>query len=958
MNTVHFRSCLRFVAVAIALALGTTALPATAQNAQTGTIRGRVTAGTDLRPLAGAQVSVPGTGRGSLTNSRGEFLIVGVPAGPQTVRVQMIGYSTGEKQATVAADQAVSLDFQMEQEALALDEVVVTGTAGAARRREIGNSISSVRSETLEKETILSTQDALTGNTPSLQVNLNGGEPGASGSIRIRGSNSMTQGNRPLIYVDGVRIESGTFEGTMSNQSASPLDDINPNDIERIEVIKGASATTLYGTEASGGVIQIFTKRGTTGAPQWTVEMTQGLANVGSIGPGGESAAYLEKYPTGRDLFMRPWLKNGHTQEYNLSVRGGIDGAHGINYFVSGMYGNETGVLDEQGEKSLSLRGNLGFNPTESLSVLFTSSLSQRTIDWIPLGNLAKGFSLNVFRGPYDYVSDDDGIFFSEFDTEQNINHFTSGVELRFSPSSNFNAKLNLGLDVADDDYNRTEIFGSLLEPEGLRYARRWNSATRTVDLQGTYLRGFGRLSTNSSAGFQLFQNRLLDIDGTSRNFAGPGTPTLNTGSSQITSEERLEEVNAGFFLQELIGWDDKWFLTLGARVDGNSAFGEDYGLQMYPKASLSYVVSDEPFWPAFFESTKLRFAYGESGKAPGYFDAQKTWEPISSMGGLPGVTPATRGNPNLGPERSSEYEAGFEAAMLAGRLSMDASYYHQTTDNALIEVPQDPSTGFLAPQITNVGTFTNSGFELGVTGVLMQTDRVGWDLSVIASTLKSEIVDLGLTPSIFLGGDLTPGMYAREGFPLPAYFGADLLNPDEVGRPQTEERYVGPMYPTRTISASTSLSLGPQLTFTARAEHQGGHYQLSHTAWRNAQRGVWPPCFEVAQKIDAGQLSQLTARERFECGNRFIANWGAYISPADFIKLRSVAITYRPPQSLLGGRLGNLAFTLGGRNLWTSTDYVGVDPEAVDDSDTLTRHEYYQMPIPRVFTLSVRSSF
>ncbi|MEX2570056.1 MAG: TonB-dependent receptor [Gemmatimonadota bacterium] len=922
--------------------------------AQTGSISGQVTASGDLRPIVGAQVSIPETGLGTLTNSQGEFLIVNVPAGLQRVTAQMIGYSTETNEVDVSSGATVNLDFALNQTALALDEIVVTGTAGAARRREIGNSIGSIRSETLENETILSAQDAITGTVPSLQVNMNGGDPGAGGSIRIRGANSMTQGNRPLLYVDGVRMENDLFPGSMSNQAASPLDDINPNDIERIEVIKGASATTLYGTEASGGVIQIFTKRGQAGPPQWTAEMSQGISHVGSIGPGGESAAYLEKYPGAEDLFMRQWLQTGHEQDYGLSVRGG---AEAMNYFLSGHVSDQTGVLPQQASSGLSLRGNLGFNPVPSLTVQFTGSASQRNIDWIPLGNLAKGFSLNIMRGPHDYVADADSVFLTEYETKENINHFITGTEFRFNPSANFNAKLNLGLDYADNDYNRTEVFGSLLEPEGIRVARRWTSQTRTVDLQSTYVQTIGALSTNTSIGFQIFQNKRLQVQGTSRNFAGPGNPTLNTGSSQTTDEDRLEEVNAGLFVQELLGLADKFFLTLGARVDGNSAFGEDYGLQFYPKASLSYVISDESFWPAALETSRLRFAYGESGKAPGYFDAERTWNPISSLGGLPGVTPSTRGNPELGPERSKEFEGGFEITMLQNRLIVDASYYHQTTDNALIELPQDPSTGFVSSQIDNAGSFINKGAELAIDATLVSTNRLTWGVGIIGSTMTSEILELGATPSIFLGGSLTPGMFAREGFPLPAYWGAKLLNPNEVAAPEVEEQYIGPMYPTRTISVSSFLNMG-RLRANARVEHQGGHYQLSHTAWRNAQRGVWPPCFSVAEQIDAGNLSQLTAQERFECGSSFIADWGAYISPMDFIKLRSVSLAYDVPANLLGGRMGDLTLSLGGRNLWTTSDYVGVDPEAVDDNDSLTRHEYYNMPIPRVFTFTVRSAF
>lgn len=604
-------------------------LPSSLGAQDTGSVTGQVVNGSTGQPLSGAQVVIVGLDVGALTESNGRFLIPNVPTGSHTVRVVLLGFGSEEREVAVAAGETATAGFELSAQALNLEEIVVTGTAGAARRREVGNAIASIAAEEIDVQTITGAQDVLTASVAGLQINMNEGAPGAGGSIRIRGVNSLTQGNRPLIYIDGIRMESDELPNTYSNVSRSPLNDVNPDDIARVEVIKGAAATTLYGTEASGGVVQIFTKRGATGRPQWEMEITQGISNSPRIGS-EPPAEFLETYPDGKNLFMDQYLRTAWNQEYSLSVRGGT--ADGVRYFVSGAWLDQEGVLPKQANQQLNLRANLSFNPFEWLVVDFNNSLSQAHNVWIPLGNLAKGFSLNVFRGPFDYVADQDTVFLTEYDIESRTNHFISGLQFGLNPLPNLSAKVVLGLDYIDDDYHDTEIFGALREPEGIRSARRWTSETRTIDVAATYDGRLAGISTATSAGFQVFQNRLLEVEGTSRDFAGPGNPTLDTGSQQNASEDRLEEVNAGFFVQEMLGFGDRLFITTGLRMDGNSAFGEDYGLQSYPKLSTSYVISDESFWPDIFGNTKLRAAYGESGRAPGYFDAQRTWAPISSL--------------------------------------------------------------------------------------------------------------------------------------------------------------------------------------------------------------------------------------------------------------------------------------------------------------------------------------
>jgi TonB-dependent starch-binding outer membrane protein SusC len=257
--------------IALAFGLGVTATSVSAQ--ASGTIRGRVTAEGSLRPLVGAQVTVQSTSRGALTNQNGDFVITNVPAGSHVVQAQMIGFGSEEMPAAVPAGGAAQLDFTLAQQALALDEVVVTGQAGQARRREVGNSISQINMANVI-EPIQTAESLLQGRAPGVRVTFTDASVGSGAAIRLRGSVSASQSNQPLIYVDGVRQSADSYRAGGNSKAASPLADINPNDIDRIEIIKGAAAATLYGSEAAAGVIQIFTKRGSDGDPRFTYHLS------------------------------------------------------------------------------------------------------------------------------------------------------------------------------------------------------------------------------------------------------------------------------------------------------------------------------------------------------------------------------------------------------------------------------------------------------------------------------------------------------------------------------------------------------------------------------------------------------------------------------------------------------------------------------------------------------------
>ncbi len=979
---------------------------------QTGSVTGVVRSATTGQPVAMAQVGIPELEIGIQANNVGRYVLAGVPAGTHTMQVVYIGYSTETVEVTVSAGGTVSQDFQLRSEAVSLEGLVVTGTAGASRRREIGNSVTQLNEEIFQNAPLGSTADILQGRTLGATVLDNGGQIGAGSTIKLRGNNSINFSNSPLIYVDGVRVrERGIIHSDEANQQTNPFDDINPTDIERVEVIKGAAATTLYGTEAAGGVIQVFTKRGVSGAPSWSLTIDQGINTMGHVGPafdvnptglGMNNCNFVgnDSFPSGDPQFPADvtcptsgsWLKNGHSQSYNLSVRGGGQGA---NYFMSGRWGDNRGVFNtglfedgtarpEQGQGSWDLRGNFSFAPADGLDVRFNTNYAHRNTVWVPDGNNAEGMLLNVFRGGSDYTNDQDGQIL-EMSLTSLKDHFTSGLNVIWNPIEGMDHRLNAGIDWVREVYFEEKPWGYFYVPLGDRETDEAIFRKLTFDYAGAYSRDFFGIRSTTSVGGQLYNDFRHGTNGFGRDFSGPGAKVLESGAITEAFEANSTVTSGGFFVQELIGIGDRLFITGGLRIDGHSAFGQDFGLQTYPKASLSYVISDEAFFPSALGSMKLRSAFGDSGKAPGLFDATKTWSSVAGDNGQPGVTPDNLGNPNLGPERTRELELGIEGTTFGDRISYEYQYFNQKTTDALIPVTQLPSGGFVGTQLENVGEISNTGHEIAVNANVLTTDLIALDLGGRLSTNKSRVLDLGGLETInfgwrnyvkapvecttemanggdfdgngFIGQGCTPGEMVH--FPLPAFCHDRVQNPDEVAAPEYADQCLGPTTPAQTYGVNMTLGLGSRLTFDVVGEGMAGHWLSSGTAYQNTRRRVWPLCRDTFAKLDADQQSSLTAGERALC-DPSVVRYGMWTQPADFFKIRSASMSFRVPVEWLPSQFTAATLRLQGRNLFTFTDFEGVDPEAFEDgsAEVLFRQEYYNLPPIRSFNLSVHVNF
>jgi TonB-dependent starch-binding outer membrane protein SusC len=823
------------LAAGCVLLLATQSRPVCAQT-ETGVIEGTVTDTGTHGPLFGAQVLVVGTRLGALTNGDGQYRIAGVPAATVQVQARVVGYGQAIKSATVSAGQTTTLDFALSQSAVTLSDVVVTGTGGAVQAKRLGNTVATVEAASLRDAPIRNSDDVLQGRIPGVSVLPSSGVTGEGARIRIRGNASLTQSNEPIIYLDGVRIDNGGSSGN-GGATVSRLNDIDPSTIDRLEVLKGAAAATLYGTEASNGVIQIVTKKGSPGRPRWQVDYVRSqLSMPNSIEPNAGFARTQAQADglsilTGRQIepfvpFTVPVINQlyqmGHGDELRASVSGG---AQLMTYFVSGRVSNTDGpftsqhfpaTLTKDVQRTYHFSANLGLFLGDKVHLNFRSFYQQGHVE-SPLGHntIASPYALARYAKPETgYCLDDNGnrsyqnivapftcakggnpygntTFYTirEALMNQNIQddrHFNGAVTATFTLSSELTLTGTIGLDNTNVVATGYVPFGRAVDaftnfaPEGSRSVNHLNTQNLTLDLNANWKRQLTRrFSSAFTVGMQGFIEDRDNDGGSDANFAGPGLQIIGAGNQPSVFENRLEKVNAGFLAQEQVGYDDWVFVTAGARLDYNSAFGQSAGGVVYPKVSLSIVPSDLPSWhSSLLSSFRLRAALGRAGRQPGAFDKFTTYSSLPAMYGG-GLVPDNLGNSDLRPEISTEIEGGVEVGLFSDRASLSATHWRRVVNDALVDKQYPPSGGFTNPQLANIGQLKARGLELSASAYIVNRPNLSVNLFANTAYLWQKITNMGGAQPIKVGGSyIRYRNFLKEGYAPGTLFGAKILAP------------------------------------------------------------------------------------------------------------------------------------------------------------------------------------
>jgi TonB-linked SusC/RagA family outer membrane protein len=944
-----------------------------AQAAQTGRITGLVTDTAGGRPLSGVEITAVGdqdrTLAAARTDAAGRYTLGAVAAGNVRLRARMLGYGAKDRAVTVAAGQTLTADFAMSQRSIQLDQVVVTGTGGAVERRAVGNVIETINAnEVLKTAAPRNVEQLIGARTPGVTILPATGQVGTGAQIRIRSVGSLSLSTDPIVYIDGVRMDANTAQGPTQRggAGASRLNDINPEDIESIEIIKGPAAATLYGTEASNGVVQIITKRGSNSVPHWDFTSRQGtnwLANpegraglLWSKNAAGQAVSFnLYRYAI--DSGAGPIFSNGANHGYSANLHGGNDLTR---YYLSTSYDDDQGVVAWNWDKKFGGRANMDIEANKKLRIQGSLGyirdrirLAQNgSINPDPFSNLVWGRASNIpTTGGFGFAP---AALWSDVEDHADVDRTTTSLTANYQPFTWFTNRVAVGLDVNSENnwtlYPReTAANAAFYGSNGLgsKSVERASRNFLTLDYSGNLKYALRSYDLTTTVGFQAYRSELSNITASGTTFPASPITTVSGTTTRNATEGYQANATVGLFVQQALALNNRLFLTAAVRGDANSAFGKDYAAAYYPKASVSWVVAEEPWWKEkagvvgrVLGDLRLRGAYGAAGTQPGTFDAARLYTSSVGYQNVGGLVPSSFGNPQLRPERSTELELGFETSLINRRMDVSYTHFGRKVTDAIVNVPVPPSVGFPGNQVVNIGRLSTWGNELAATFRVVQGRRVAWEVGTQLANNGNRVDDLGGQQFLTVGGG--GQAQARVGFGLADFFMYKVrsaqLDPTgkvlsaicdggtgkaglEQGGPDAPcpigtytgtaapRVYWGHTQPTWQQGFNTTVTLWENLRLYARVDGNGGNLQsdteiraLHNQGSTKAVIEQNDPFLQVYRSIEAD------APSTYQAG---------------FLKLRELSASYTLKSSLVS-RLGASggSVTLAGRNvsmLWTA---------------------------------------
>jgi TonB-linked SusC/RagA family outer membrane protein len=1009
----------------VALLLAAVCAPAIV-SAQQATISGRVTAAATGQPVGDVRVFVVGTSAAVATGQDGRYALR-VSAGQYEVRVLRVGFQEQKKSVTVAAGSTPTVDFSLVASVVKLTEVVTTAT-GQQRRVELGNQVTTLGdiSQKVEQAPVTNLSDLLVAKAPGVVV-LPGNMTGSAPTVRIRGIKSVSLSNDPIYVIDGVRMNSSALGLGTGGTATSMLNVLNPEEIADIEIVKGPSAATLYGTDAANGVIVITTKKGTAGPARWTAHAGVGSVQdrnsyptqyaifghnaagavarciLVTIASGACTADSTTSYNLFADNDVSP-ISNGFNQNGGAQVSGGNEA---VRYFVSGDYEKELGPLSmpQYSQDYLTSTGNklrdewihpeyfrrnsfrtnitAAVNPKLDLNISvgyantdqrlpqvdnntfsylyqglnnpgFKVTTACQTAPASCLGYSNKGGLGEVLGGYAQYTPAN---LFQVYG-DSRVDRLISSANATWRPLAWLQTDATIGMDQAQRDVYQLCRFAECPASGVTRQGYAYDTRSEDRNLSGKLLatarwqaKSNLNLATSAGADYTNTETEQTAAGGTG---LPPGAQ--NTGQTAVFGgvSNLLPRASKtlGYYVQEQAALNDRLFLTLAARSDQNSAFGTKFKSILYPKASLSYVVSDEPMFPKYswLNQFRLRGSYGESGVQPGSVTALQTYSAstvnigtVGSTNGTdsPGLLQAALGNPNLKPERSKEKELGFDTRLFSSRVSLEYTYYNNVTSDALLDVPIAASAGASSLTKTqNYGSIRNTGHEATLTLTLLDRRNFGWDMTIGGSHNTNKVESLGFdangkpNPTVGTGSTRDSVGFPIRGVYVRPFTYSDANNNGiiEASEVTVAKDFVfnGYSVPRDVVTIQNGFDLfNRKLHLSALLDYKGGFSLFNQTTQFYCLNTS--TCYDETNKSAPLEDQARNVAQRYVNPATGAATSNAgYWENGQFWRLREVSATLSVPDAMAARlRARDASLTFNARNLHVWTHYKGTDPES-----------------------------
>lgn len=944
------------------------------EEALEGTLRGTVIDESSGEPMPGVNIFIPELNIGAASDPEGAFEISNIPEGTYVIRATFVGYETFEEEIDIV-DGDNSIEISMNPSALQLDEVVVSGLASSVKRENLANSVTKISADELTGNTTPATVDgALQGKVVGTNMTSSGGAPGGGVDIKLRGISTLGAGSsQPLIIVDGIYINNDELETGVSavsaqadpnqDDGANRLADLNPDEIESIEVLKGPSAAAIYGARANAGVVIIETKRGSGGETQVSFSQDVGYSSIlNEIGAASWSEEKIDQvYGAGSSTaqaakqMYNDAVANGTLRNYEdiifgrqgaqintqISVSGGDAQTQ---FYVSGAFKDENGIIENTGFDRYSLRANIDHQLNENIDISSSTNYinTETNRGWTGNGGVGSVVQAVAFTPPFaqllpnengDYPANP---FFQmnpleliEYgENEQEVNRFLQSLSANFELFNSGAHTLNFNLDGGVDFMNSNTM---AYMPPFLQYQQSQanpgdviHSSEKVLNLN---LQAFLVYNTTmgsedapwnltSQVGYTTYHNEreLQQVRG--RGLVPGQTNVENASLQEIYNQYFVDVTDVGYVAQQEVNWDDKIIGTVGARFDKSTLNADQDQYYFFPKASMAVNITNFEFWSAdILEQFKLRAAYGETGGLPNF---GVTFEALNSglISGNLGTFRSTRTiDPNLEPETAQELEVGVDLGLRGGRASLEATYYRKNVSDLILD-QELPSSSGLQVMATNAADLQNEGIELGLRTVPVQANKFSWNSTINWWKNTAEITDLKVPP-------FTTGGF---GAALGTFYIAEQFSPTTiVGTPFDTEagRFTiyGDSQPDFQMSWMNTISFLNNWEFNFMWHYSHGQKVINLRRFLADNAGTTPDWNE-----DSNGDGVPNGLDRpGEGAGRFIADAG-------YLKLRELSLYYSVPSSFLesytGGTVKNVRLGASGNNVLLFSDYPSYDPE------------------------------